>query len=87
MRRQQGHLAARVAAAAGLLLGAAAAAAPNLPEEEFERKLRAAAPTEAEALWRSIAWHPNLASGLREAVESDRPVLLWLMNGNPAGFC
>lgn len=37
--------------------------------------------------WREIDWRPGLAHALSEAARLRRPVLLWIMNGNPAGFC
>ena len=37
--------------------------------------------------WQSLAWHPDLASGVAAAHAADKPVMLWIMNGHPAGFC
>jgi len=37
--------------------------------------------------WQTMGWHADLASGVAEARRTGRPVLLWIMNGHPAGFC
>ena len=42
-------------------------------------------PTEAELAWQKIDWLPNLQSGIAEAAKSQRPILLWAMNGHPFG--
>ena len=43
------------------------------------------APKAAESLWQTIPWQHTLGDGLKTAAASDRPLLLWLMNGHPLG--
>ena len=40
-------------------------------------------PSEA---WEQIPWQPNLGEAVREARQQDKPTLLWMMNGHPAGM-
>lgn len=42
-------------------------------------------PTEEELAWTKIDWLPDLKSGIEEASKSDKPILLWTMNGHPFG--
>ncbi|MEM9379231.1 MAG: hypothetical protein AAGB93_04705 [Planctomycetota bacterium] len=53
----------------------------------FDDMRSAAIATPAEVAWRDIPWRTNLADGIADAADADRPLLLWLMNGHPAGFC
>ena len=43
------------------------------------------APSEQEERWRSIPWAATLGDGLAAAARTERPLLLWLMNGHPLG--
>ena len=38
-----------------------------------------------ELSWERIPWRPTLWEGLLEAADSERPLLLWVMNGHPLG--
>ena len=40
----------------------------------------------AEAVWEQIPWQPDLGEAVREARQQDKPILLWMMNGHPAGM-
>jgi hypothetical protein len=42
-------------------------------------------PVAAESRWREIPWRDSMVAGLRDAAESGRPLLLWMMNGHPLG--
>ncbi|MDQ8189167.1 hypothetical protein [Roseibacillus persicicus] len=42
-------------------------------------------PSGQELAWRNIRWHRELEFAADEARELGRPVLLWTMNGHPAG--
>ena len=53
----------------------------------FDEMRRRALPTPDEVAWRDIPWRASLADGIAAAAAADRPLLLWLMNGHPAGFC
>lgn len=41
--------------------------------------------SEEEAKWRAIPWRTHLGDAIREADDAQRPVLMWVMNGHPAG--
>ncbi len=42
-------------------------------------------PSPDELVWQQIDWQPDLQSGIEQAAESGRPILLWTMNGHPFG--
>jgi hypothetical protein len=43
------------------------------------------APGSDENLWQTIEWQDSILDGLQVAERTDRPLLLWLMNGHPLG--
>lgn len=43
------------------------------------------APAAIEDRWQQIPWQPSISQGLRQAAATNRPMLLWLMNGHPLG--
>ena len=43
-------------------------------------------PRPSEAEWEQIPWQPDLGEAIREARKQDKPILLWMMNGHPAGM-
>ena len=43
------------------------------------------APTDTETRWQAIDWSDSISAGLRAASQTNRPMLLWLMNGHPLG--
>ena len=76
-----------------LLLGAALAAQAAIPQAEnpvpvldgttFLTHWDHVVPSEAELAWRRIPWLGTLAEGAVTAQATDRPILLWAMNGHP----
>ena len=38
------------------------------------------------AQWEKIPWQPELGPAITEARKQDKPILLWMMNGNPVGM-
>ena len=42
-------------------------------------------PSPAELAWTAIPWRTSFWSALSEAQASERPILLWAMNGHPLG--
>ena len=42
-------------------------------------------PSKEEDRWLEIDWQTNIAEARREAERQGKPVLLWVMNGNPLG--
>ncbi len=74
------------------LLSGAFAATPSritaheeLAAESYERLRDFIVPSADELAWREIPWRPTFAAAVREAAETDRPILLWAMNGHPLG--
>ena len=53
----------------------------------LDAKMKAVLPTAAEDRWSGFGWHTNIAVARREAQaqKQGKPVLLWVMNGNPLG--
>ena len=43
------------------------------------------APRAAETRWQEIDWQGSISTGIQAAIETKRPMLLWLMNGHPLG--
>ena len=58
---------------------------PELAHETIERWVGSLSPSEAEDAWLRIPWWPQLWKGVLAARETQRPVLLWAMNGHPLG--
>ncbi len=51
----------------------------------WESKLNALLPTPEEERWLSIPWKLSLSEAIGEATRSGRPIMAWVMNGNPLG--
>ncbi len=62
---------------------AADAVFPVLDDSTFDGHWQHVVPTAAELEWRRIPWLAQLADGVVAAQQSDRPILLWAMNGHP----
>jgi len=43
------------------------------------------APAATEDRWQQIPWQPSISQGIQQAAATNRPMLLWLMNGHPLG--
>jgi hypothetical protein len=71
--------------AAALAASAPPAAAQELTADTFDRLAAHIRPAPAECSWQDIQWLESLGKGLAAAVEQQRPVLLWAMNGHPQG--
>jgi len=63
------------------------AAIPPLPAdpEEFARFHAAIKPRPEERRWAQIPWEVDLWAARRQALELEKPILLWAMNGHPLG--
>jgi hypothetical protein len=78
-----------VLAAFGALRAAAGPGGPaGLPEgaltPERAAEVRAhVVPPATERAWCDVGWRPTLWEAVVEANGSDRPILLWAMNGHP----
>ena len=67
------------------LLLAGAVAAQDLTDASYASWRDRVLPASDELQWRRIGWRDALGTAVLEAVERDRPVLLWVMNGHPLG--
>ncbi|MBM3459127.1 MAG: hypothetical protein FJX77_11420 [Armatimonadetes bacterium] len=51
----------------------------------WEARLNALLPTPEEDRWLSIPWRTNLLEAIAEGGRAGKPVMAWIMNGNPLG--
>jgi hypothetical protein len=51
----------------------------------LERRVQEILPTAEEERWLQIPWRTNLAEARRDAAKEGKPILFWVMNGNPLG--
>ena len=51
----------------------------------WEARLNALLPAPEEDRWLTIPWRTNLVAALGEAGRAGKPVMAWVMNGNPLG--
>ena len=63
--------------------GARGIAVPRLDAKSFPRWLAYVRPKPSELRWKAIPWRPKLWTALVEAQRTDKPVLVWAMNGHP----
>ena len=69
-----------------LLVTAVAAQQPSRPAAStLERRVQEILPTADEERWLQIPWRTNLSEARRDAAKEGKPILLWVMNGNPLG--
>lgn len=71
--------------AALLALGAGSMGAQELRGRTLEQWRAVIEPTREELAWTAIPWRASFWSALVEAQTSERPILLWAMNGHPLG--
>lgn len=64
---------------------AAALHAPSPSVTDLDAWRAHVRPTADESAAETIAWLPDMVSGLRRSEAEQRPLLLWLMNGHPLG--
>lgn len=67
------------------LLFATLAAAPPLDDAHFDAYRAAIVPSGSELAFAKIPWRTGLAAARDEARVAKKPLLLWVMNGNPVG--
>lgn len=58
---------------------------PTVGEGNLAEWQRFIQPSGPELAWQNIRWHRELEFAAEEARELGRPILLWTMNGHPAG--
>ena len=71
-----------------ILLSSALHAQPAPAAEgafNLDANIAATVPTNDEDRWLTIPWRTNLIKARLEAQNSNRPMFLWIMNGNPMG--
>ena len=73
--------------AAALLLTLFATEGEKLDWSTYSRLRDAVAVTPAELSWQRVEWRGGLWNGLVEAQAKDKPILLWLFEGDPRGGC
>ena len=62
-----------------------AAFVPPLAAQTLDEKMRAVLPSKDEDRWLEIDWHTNIAEAREAAERQGKPILFWVMNGNPLG--
>jgi hypothetical protein len=60
---------------------------PQLDGDSFTRWFDFIRPSKKELAYREIHWRPSLWDALYEARRTNKPILLWTMNGNPLSGC
>lgn len=68
-----------------LLAALAAAAPPDLTDATYAETRRLVLPSPDEVAFREIPWKAALWDAVIEARDTERPILLWAMNGHPLG--
>src|SRR5436305_8424790 len=58
---------------------------PVLDDQSFERWRDYVRPQAKEECYLEIPWRESFYIAINEARETDRPILLWVMNGHPLG--
>ena len=53
--------------------------------QSLDDRVRSVLPTADEERWLEIPWLTNIADARADAERQGKPVLLWVMNGNPLG--
>ncbi|MBI2811011.1 MAG: hypothetical protein HYX67_09315 [Candidatus Melainabacteria bacterium] len=62
-----------------------ASAVEDNTQFNLDSKIAATVPTKDEDRWLTIPWRTNLMKARLEAQILNRPLFLWIMNGNPMG--
>lgn len=55
----------------------------KLTEDNFSEIHAAIKPTDEK--WKSIPWRTSLIDAQHDAVETEKPIFIWTMDGNPLG--
>jgi hypothetical protein len=67
------------------MMALAAPGAPELSDKNYDETRRLVLPTKEEVAYREIPWKAALWDAVVEARDTERPILLWAMNGHPLG--
>lgn len=60
-------------------------APPELNDRTFEHWRDYIRPSAQELSFLEIPWRDSFNAAVKEALKTDRPILLWAMNGHPLG--
>ena len=60
-------------------------AATELNDDSFEELRKTIGPRGDEQAFLEIGWRHSFFTAVSEALETNRPILLWAMNGHPLG--
>jgi ABC-type sugar transport system substrate-binding protein len=71
--------------AACMTRGGAAPVAAAAGSPDLEKRVAALVPTPDEERWLKVPWRTNIVEAVAEAKRAGKPVMLWVMNGNPLG--
>jgi hypothetical protein len=63
----------------------ASAQLPELNSQTIDAYRLAIEPTKTETAFLSIGWYSQLRQAVSKAFQSDKPLLIYLMNGHPLG--
>ena len=55
------------------------------PTLSLDQRVAALLPTAAENGFMQVPWRTNIMEAIAEAGRANKPVFLWVMNGNPLG--
>lgn len=57
----------------------------ELTRNNLDTYLKKVVQNQSERAWKEIPWQNDFEFALYEANQTDKPVLLWVMNGDPLG--
>lgn len=63
------------------------AAPASLTWQNYESVKSHVSPKKEDFAFKNVDWHMDLPNAISEAIEADKPLLLWLYFGNPQGNC
>jgi hypothetical protein len=55
----------------------------NLADASYTKLRDQVRPNAAELAWQKIAWRSSVWDGIVEGQTSDKPILIWMLNGHP----
>ncbi len=74
-----------IALCAALALMSVTVSAQELTDATLKQRLDSIVPKPEETRWQQIFWRPSFVEAVVEAQKSDKPLLIWAMNGHPLG--
>ena len=71
--------------ASALLVSMLVGDVPKVDASNLQRWLEYLAPARQEVQYEELPWRPTFWEAVTEAARTDKPILLWAMNGHPLG--